>query len=482
MRVVGLTGSIACGKSTVSSYLRDCAFPVIDGDAISHDLTAPGGEALPAIRRVFGGSVFHSDGTLNRQALGQAVFSDHEALARLDSLMAPYLLQHTQSLLADAQRSGASLCFLEMPLLFEKGYDAFCDTVWTVWVPEAVQLSRLISRDGLSREEALSRIHAVLSSDEKASRSDAVIDNSGSVEATLTQTQALLDSEIRKAGPRRRRSERYTSAAPAADPQQEQQTAVSASASAGTVPTATPAEPEGILRPESSRRRPSERKVAWMLPVPLRVLLAATAFLLLVSFTALQLMNAYLARRSQQHLDEQQAIDDAYFLLYREEIEKTAEQYNLLPAYVAAIIRNESTFRPMAESSVGARGLMQLMPDTAEWIAHKLREQGYAFERMYDPVSNIRYGCWYLNYLSGLFQGDPVSVVCAYHAGQGEILGWLSNPVYSSDGITLELDRLPEGPTNQYARRVIRDAGIYQEKYFSSSDGASLEHSAASGT
>ena len=93
----------------------------------------------------------------------------------------------------------------------------------------------------------------------------------------------------------------------------------------------------------------------------------------------------------------------------------------LAPAYVAAIIRNESSFQPRAESAVGARGLMQLMPDTAEWIAHKLGVEGYAFERMYDPASNIRFGCWYLNYLSKMFLGNPVCVTAAYHAGQGQV-------------------------------------------------------------
>ena len=81
----------------------------------------------------------------------------------------------------------------------------------------------------------------------------------------------------------------------------------------------------------------------------------------------------------------------------------------------------------MAESSVGARGLMQLMPDTAEWIAGKKKVSGYAFERMYDPESNISFGCWYLRYLANLFHGDPVCVSCAYHAGQGQVTAWLSD-------------------------------------------------------
>jgi soluble lytic murein transglycosylase len=110
---------------------------------------------------------------------------------------------------------------------------------------------------------------------------------------------------------------------------------------------------------------------------------------------------------------------------------------------------------------------MQLMPDTAEWIAGKLRVSGYAFERMYDPESNIRFGCWYLNYLSRLFLGDPAAVTAAYHAGQGQVKVWLSDPVHSDDGYSLRIDTLQDGPTKQYAGRVLRDYGIYRAKYFS---------------
>ena len=94
----------------------------------------------------------------------------------------------------------------------------------------------------------------------------------------------------------------------------------------------------------------------------------------------------------------------------------------------------------------------------------------YRLDQLYDPDTNIRFGCWYLNYLSTLFNGDPLCVVCSYHAGQGEISSWLSNPAYSSDGLTLNLSSLPEGPTKLYAGRVTRDYGIYKAKYFDQSD------------
>jgi soluble lytic murein transglycosylase len=89
---------------------------------------------------------------------------------------------------------------------------------------------------------------------------------------------------------------------------------------------------------------------------------------------------------------------------------------------------------------------------------------------MYDPESNINFGCWYLNYLASLFHGDPVCVACAYHAGQGQVTAWLSDTRYSNDGIYLDLSRMSDGPTKTYAERVIRAYGIYQALYYNHLD------------
>ena len=458
MRIIGLTGSIACGKSTVSSFLISRGFPVIDGDRISRELTVPGSPVLQEIYSTFGPEYFSPDGSLNRRRLGQLVFSDPRARQALDDLMAPHLLSATRRHLDECRASGAELCFLDMPLLYEKGYDRLCDAVWVVWLPENVQISRLMARDGFTREEAVSRIRAVLSSDEKAALADRVIDNSGSVQNTYGIVSDFLSAELQHdSRPRsRRRSARSAAETfPAED---------------GIPPVSGSLQrPETFDRPDAARIRRNTRKVSWRMPVWLKASLISCAALLVVGFTALMLMNAYLTRCAEQHAQEQANIDWQYQLpsQYRELIEKYAAEYNLEPAYVSAIIRNESSFRPTVESGDGARGLMQLMPDTAEWIARKLQVSGYAFERMNDPESNIQFGCWYLNYLSRLFLGNPVSVTAAYHAGQGQVQVWLSDPLLSEDGYALPLSSLPDGPTKNYAGRVTRDYGIYQEKYFS---------------
>ena len=463
MRIIGLTGSIACGKSTVSSFLMARGFPVVDGDRLSRRLTETGSPVLEIIRQTFGPDFFYEDGSLNRRRLGQLVFSNPQARQELDQLMAPWLLSATRRSLEEIRSSGSPLCFLDMPLLFEKDYDRLCDSVWVVWLPEEVQLSRLISRDGFSREEAFSRIRSVLSSDEKAARADRVIDNSGSVEQTYRIVSDFLDAELRlaDASPRRRNI-------PVRPEEQDRHIGSSSQVSSGTVARNVSA-PEGFARPEASRHRKEPRKAAWRMPVWLKTALITAAALLMVGTTSLILMNAYLHRCNERHIAEQNEIDRQYPYPadYRGLIERYAAEYNLSPAFVCAIIRNESSFQPRAESGAGARGLMQLMPDTADWIAHKLEVSGFAFERMYDPESNIRFGCWYLNYLSKLFLGDPVAVTAAYHAGQGQVKVWLSDPLLSEDGYSLTLSALPDGPTKNYAGRVTRDYGIYKEKYFS---------------
>ena len=388
--------------------------------------------------------------------------------------MSPLLEKLTLAELDAARSAGVSLCFLDYPLLFEKGYDKLCDSVWCVYLPRPLQMQRLMERDRITESEALSRMDAVLSSEEKAERSDVIIDNSGTVSYTLSLLPPLLEEERRKAHAaserRRRRADRYLSREEeekpeAADsPLAEWQRNVISQA-------ADPLQaPDSIERPAAARRKSSERKVQWVLPSWLLAALIAGGFLLACGITAQILMHAYLTRQSDRHLSEARAVLHEYPLEYREIIESMAEEYNLAPAFVSSIARNESSFQPMAESGVGARGLMQLMPDTAEWIAGKMKMQSYAFDRMYDPESNVRFGCWYLKYLAGLFHGDPICVACAYHAGQGQVTGWLSDPLISSDGVTLDLNSMPDGPTKTYARRVIRAYGIYQTLYFNGAD------------
>ncbi len=240
----------------------------------------------------------------------------------------------------------------------------------------------------------------------------------------------------------------------------------------GASPTSAPPAPRTpavhMLQsaPPSQEAIRREERESYRLPVALTASIIVMALVCIGLFTGQKLMEAYLTRCQQERAAAYQRVVDAHPMQYRDIIDRYAAQYNLHPAFVCAIILNESSFNTSAESRVGARGLMQLMPDTAQWIAHKLDlDSTYAFDQLWEAETNIRFGCWYLNYLSKLFGGDAVTVASAYHAGQGEISSWLSNASYAPDGRALVLDAMPDGPTKTYAGRVTRDYAIYDALY-----------------
>ena len=200
MLILGLTGGIACGKSTISLTLRELGAVIIDGDVLSRELTAEGGKALPAIRDAFGDAVFHSDGTLNRRGLGAVVFADNQARETLDSIMQPLLREMIIEGIAAARAEGAAVCVLDMPLLYEKELDGLCDRVWCAYIPRETQLARLMERDGFSRDEAEARLRSQIPAEEKAARADVVIDTSGSIQYTKEYVISLYAKEVGAAG------------------------------------------------------------------------------------------------------------------------------------------------------------------------------------------------------------------------------------------------------------------------------------------
>ena len=144
-------------------------------------------------------------------------------------------------------------------------------------------------------------------------------------------------------------------------------------------------------------------------------------------------------------------------------IEKYAAEKNIEPAFAAAVILRESSYNAMATSSAGARGLMQLMPDTFEQVRGALKEDT-TFADMYDPEINIRYGCWYLGYLSRIFDGDPIEMPCAYHAGPNNVKLWIMN--YAADQQKLRLEEIPMEDTRYYAGKVYDAYAIYYQHYY----------------
>lgn len=151
---------------------------------------------------------------------------------------------------------------------------------------------------------------------------------------------------------------------------------------------------------------------------------------------------------------------DLYPVRYTAEVEAAASEFDLEPAYLYAVILAESSFHPDAVSSVGALGLMQVMPDTGEWIAGKLDlSESYSVDMLTDPALNVRFGSWYLRFLLDRYNGDKRCASAAYHAGQGTVDAWLADPSLSPDGQTLSA--IAYDSTDQYVNKVLKN----YEKY-----------------
>lgn len=190
--VIGLTGSIASGKSTVSLMFDDFNIPVIDADKIAREVVRPGEPALASIVKVFGKEILLEDGTLDRKKLGRIVFGDDEKREQLNSIVHPAvrksMLERRDALI----ESGEKAVVLDIPLLFESKLESFVEKIIVVYVDKDVQLRRLMERDGYTRAEAERRIHVQMPVKEKARLADAVINNNGRKYETYQQLEQIL--------------------------------------------------------------------------------------------------------------------------------------------------------------------------------------------------------------------------------------------------------------------------------------------------
>jgi dephospho-CoA kinase len=192
VRLVGLTGGIASGKSTFAAALRARGAPVLDADALARAAVAPGTPGLAEIARVFGPDVLDPDGGLDRKRMAALVFSDPEARRRLEAITHPAVRRAMAEETARLAGAGHALAFYDTPLLFEVGLEPMLDCVVVVWAPPDVQRARLVARDGLAPEEARARLAAQLPIDEKAARADFVVENVGPLEELGPKADRLL--------------------------------------------------------------------------------------------------------------------------------------------------------------------------------------------------------------------------------------------------------------------------------------------------
>lgn len=192
-RLVGLTGSIATGKSTAARFFAEAGARLLDADQLARDVVAPGRPALDDIRREFGEAALRADGTLDREFLGARVFSDGDARRRLNAIVHPRVAEAAQAALAAIRSVDPdALVVYDAPLLFETGMQGRFDAVVVVYVPRSEQKRRLMERDGLSAQGADARMAAQMDIEEKAKRADHVLVNTAGLEELREQVIALV--------------------------------------------------------------------------------------------------------------------------------------------------------------------------------------------------------------------------------------------------------------------------------------------------
>jgi soluble lytic murein transglycosylase len=152
-----------------------------------------------------------------------------------------------------------------------------------------------------------------------------------------------------------------------------------------------------------------------------------------------------------------------YPLPHRDIVFTTAQEYHVDPYLVFAIIRAESKFQTTAESPVGAKGLMQIMPDTAHWIAAQMKVQGFKTDDLHKPEVNIRFGCWYINNLNTEFKGSLPLQIAAYNAGRGKVKQWIQEGQWN--GSPGNVDDIPFPETKEYVKKVLKNYEAYQGIY-----------------
>ncbi|KAI9098332.1 CoaE-domain-containing protein [Phlyctochytrium arcticum] len=202
MLILGLTGGIATGKSTVSTYLAAHPahpIPIVDADLIAKDVVRPSHPAYYRVLAAFGPSVLSSDGTIDRPKLGSIVFSNQEKRQQLNAATHPVIRVEMLRQVLEAFLKGERVCVLDTPLLFEAGLHRFVHKVVVVYCPESIQRTRLVARDNLSDEQASSRITSQMSIEEKRKRAEMVLDNSG--DQQTTERQHWLDQRTTMSWP-----------------------------------------------------------------------------------------------------------------------------------------------------------------------------------------------------------------------------------------------------------------------------------------
>jgi len=191
MKVIGLTGGISSGKSTVSQFLAELGAVIIDADKVGHEVFKPDSEAWREVVAAFGKQIITTNGAIDREKLGEIVFSNSEARARLNQIMHPRMYDSVKTRLDEYRRQGAGIVVLEAPLLLEAGWTSLVDEVWVATASEATVLKRLRERTGLSEKESLARIRSQLPTEKRVKHADVVINTDCGLEELKAKVKEL---------------------------------------------------------------------------------------------------------------------------------------------------------------------------------------------------------------------------------------------------------------------------------------------------
>lgn len=200
MIIAGLTGGIATGKSTVSGFLSDAGARIIDADKIARTVVEPGTPAYKDILSFFGSAILRPDGQIDRERLGDIIFNDPGKKVRLNAIVHPRVFERSAQMIGEiAAQAPDAVIIMDIPLLLETGMESDLAEVIVVYVPESLQLERLMKRDGIGESAAMARIRSQIPIEEKRKRATILIDNSGSRKDTQRAARAVFARLERKA-------------------------------------------------------------------------------------------------------------------------------------------------------------------------------------------------------------------------------------------------------------------------------------------
>jgi len=200
MLVIGLAGGIGSGKSSVSGMLKNLGAIIIDADKLGHEVYLPGTEGLREVVSEFGEDILSSNGEIDRRILGSKVFGSPEAMAKLNAIVWPRIKNKVTELIEENSQLGTEVLVLDAAVLIEAGWTSVVDEVWVVTAPVDQIISRLESRNGITEEQAMSRINSQMTTEQRVEYADIVIENDDSLDELMSSVQHIWNKTLSNKG------------------------------------------------------------------------------------------------------------------------------------------------------------------------------------------------------------------------------------------------------------------------------------------